>query len=136
MKIPLVGRSRVHTLILPVVLALGLAACGSGIDSYEDAVDAQAEVMEQMIHVLENVEDQATADAAVDDIEKLGEDLAAIMQEMRKLPEPTMDELMEIGQKQGAKMIEFQERAMPQLMKLAKYPNLSEAWMRAMQNMG
>ena len=115
--------------------ALLCVSCGGGIDSYEDAIDAQAEVMEEMIGVLEGVDDEASAKKASGKIEELGTRLGEIAKQVQALPAPTPEEMQEIAQKQMAQSQEFQRNAQSQMMKLAQYPSLMEAWMRAMQNM-
>ncbi|MDH4048967.1 MAG: hypothetical protein OEW68_15515 [Gammaproteobacteria bacterium] len=118
------------------LLCLGFlcASCGGGINSYEDAANAQAEIMSEMIDVLEGVTDQASADRAAGKIEDLGNRLADVIGQLRDLPEPTASEITAMSRKQGARMQEFQSKAMPQMMKLAEYPVLFEAWTRAMEN--
>ena len=118
-----------------VSVALVCASCG-GVDSYEDAVNAQTDIMAEMLEVLEGVDDEASAEKAAGKIEALGTQLAEIAKQMQEMPRPSMEELQEIGQKQRARTQEFQEKAVPQMMKLAQYPALREAWMRAFQNVG
>ena len=112
-----------------------LAACGGGIDSYADAVNAQAEIMEEMVSVLEGVTDEKSADAAADEIEALGKRLMEIGALMPELPRPSMEEMEAIAQKQREQGREFQNKAAAQMMKLAEYPSLANAWTRAMSNM-
>jgi len=117
------------------VWGLLCASCGGGINSYEDGVEAQAEIMSEMIDILEDVTDQTSADKAASKIEDLGDRLADVMTQLKKLPPPTMEELQDIAQDKGGKTQSFQQEAMPQMMKLAQYPSLMEAWMRAMEKM-
>lgn len=103
-----------------------------GIDSYADAVDAQAEIMNEMISVLEGVTDEESANDAAGEIEALGTRLAEVASLIPDLPRPSMEELEEIGQQQRAQGREFQNKAAAQMMKLAEYPSLADAWTRAM----
>jgi hypothetical protein len=122
-------------LLLLIFSSLLVAACGGGIDSFEDGVDAQADVMREMVSVLEGVDDESSAEKAAERIEALGNELADISSQMGDLPRPNAEEMQEIGKKQRIAMQGMEQNAMAQMMKLAQYPVLFEAWMRAMQNM-
>ncbi|MBT8090276.1 MAG: hypothetical protein KJO01_08725 [Gammaproteobacteria bacterium] len=121
--------------LLMVASALLVAACSGGIGSYEDGIEAQAEVMQEMLGVLEKVDDESSAKKAAGDIEALGNRLAEISGQMRELPRPDASEMRDIMQKHSAAMQEFQQDVGAQMMKLAEYPVLTDAWMRAMGNM-
>ncbi|UCG72367.1 MAG: hypothetical protein JSV45_14150 [Chromatiales bacterium] len=121
------------------LMAAGLGAlllsCGGGIDSYADAVDAQAEIMQEMVSVLEGVTDEASAEKAAGKIEALGTEMAEIAALIPDLPRPSREELEAIGQQQREQGREFQNKTAAQMMKLAQYPVLADAWTRAMSNM-
>jgi len=122
--------------LMATVVGLMCASCGGGgINSYEDAMEAQVEIMEEMVGVLEGVTDQASAEEASSEIEALGSRIADVIAQVQELPEPTAEEMQEIAAKYGEQGQEFQTRAASQMMKLAEYPSLSEAWTRAMANM-
>ena len=121
--------------IFLAVVALQCLACSSGISSFEEGVEAQGEVMEEMISVLEGVSDEASAEQASGRIEALGNRFAEIARQIQELPQPTDDEMQAITRKQHAQQQDFQQRAFPQMMKLARYESLSEAWARALENM-
>lgn len=123
---------RVITLIASGLL---ISACGGGIGSYEEGIEAQAEVMLEMVSVLEDVDDESSAKKAAGKIESLGERLAEISSQVRELPRPDAKEMQDIAKKQRAEMQAFQQNAAAQMMKLAEYPVLTDAWMRAMENM-
>ncbi len=118
---------------LSAVMVL-VCACGGGIRSYEDGARAQAKIMKEMVSVLETVEDEASANKAASKIEDLGTQLTELSKQIAKLPRPSHEELQKISQNMGTEQQEFQKEAMPQMMKLAKYPVLSQAWSRAMAN--
>lgn len=118
-----------------ITLALAIFGCGGGISSYEDGVDAYAEVMKEMVGVLEDVTDESSANKAAGKIEDLGDRLADISAQMADLPRPNAKEMQDIAKKQQAEMRAFQQDAATQMMKMAEYPVLLEAWMRAMENM-
>lgn len=122
-------------LITLIGLGLLLSACGGGIGSYEDGIEAQADVMQEMVDVLEGVDDESSAKKAAGEIEDLGNRLAEIAGQMRELPRPDASEMQDIMRKQQAEMQAFQQSSAAQMMKLVQYPVLTEAWMRAMENM-
>jgi len=118
-----------------ITSGLLISACGGGINSYEDGMEAYADVMEEMVGVLEDVTDEASADKAADKIEALGNRLADIATQVAELPRPDAKEIQEIAEKQRSRMLAFQQDAAEQMMKMAQYPVLQQAWMRAMENM-
>ena len=111
---------RVITLIS---FGLIISACGGGIDSYEEGITAQAELMQEMISVLEDVTDEASANRAAGKIESIGGRMGEIAKQVSELPRPNAKEMQA-----------FQQSTMAQMMKLAQYPVLQEAWMSAMEN--
>lgn len=117
------------------VICFLCAACDSGISSYEDAMDAQTEIMSEMVVVLEGVDDEASAERAAGQIEALGKRLGEVATQIQKLPPPTNEEIQELTQRQGADAQEFQARAAPQMMKLAEYESLMNAWTRALSSL-
>ena len=122
---------RVITLIC---LGLIISACGGGIDSYEEGMAAQAELMQEMISVLEDVTDEASANKAAGKIESIGGRMGEIAKQISELPRPNAREMQEIAKMQRKEMQAFQQNTMAQMMKLAQYPVLQEAWMSAMEN--
>lgn len=122
-------------LITVAFASLLVAACSGGIGSYEEGVEASAEVMQEMMGVLEGVTDEASAKNAAGKIESLGNRLGEISKQMAELPRPSASEMQAIAKKQMAEMRSFQQDASVQMMKMMQYPVLQEAWMRAMENM-
>jgi hypothetical protein len=114
--------------------ALILIACGGGIGSYDEGMEAQLNAMEDMVKVLKGVTDQSSAEAATSKIESIGERMADVAAQMQKLPQPDMEEMQALMEKHGRRMQQFQGEAMGQLMKLAKYPELMDAYTRAVSN--
>jgi hypothetical protein len=88
-----------------------------------------------MVDVLEGVTDEASAEEAATKIEALGGRIGEVIAQLEELPEPTMEEMQEIAHKYANQGQELQQRAASQMMKLAEYPSLSDAWARAMANM-
>ena len=122
---------RVITLIS---FGLIISACGGGIDSYEEGMTAQVELMQEMISVLEDVTDEASANKAAGKIESIGGRMGEIAKQVSELPRPNAEEMQEIAKMQRKEMQAFQQNTMAQMMKLAQYPVLQEAWMSAMEN--
>ena len=122
---------RVITLIS---FGLTVSACGGGIGSYEEGLEAQAELMQEMISVLEDVTDEASAQKAAAKIESIGGRMGEIAMQISKLPRPNAKEMQDIAKKRQKEMQAFQQNSMAQMMKLAQYPVLQEAWMSAMEN--
>jgi hypothetical protein len=98
-------------------------------------MEAQAEIMTEMVSVLEGVTDENSANAAATEIEALGDRLAEVSSQMREIPPPTMEEMQRLAQEFGKQTQDFQQKAATQMMKLAQYESLSEAWTRALSNM-
>ena len=121
--------------ITMVASCLIISACGGGIDTYEEGMDAYAEVMEEMLSVLEGVTYESSAEKAAGKIEALGNRLADVTTQIADLPQPDAKEMQEMAKNQRAKMQDFQQGAPAQMMKMAQYPVLLDAWMRAMENM-
>ena len=113
------------------IVTISLASCGGGINSYEDAMNAQADLMGQMIKVLEGVNDEKSAEKAASKIETIGEQMAEIAKKVQDLPRPSMEEMQKLSKKQMEKSRALQGDAQ-QMMKLAQYPALGEAWTNAM----
>jgi hypothetical protein len=67
-------------------------------------------------------------------MEALGAQMAEVISQTRALPQPSAEEVQEGAKKYDARWQEFQQDASQQLMKLAEYESLTEAWMRAMEN--
>ena len=114
------------------IVCLLCTACSNSISSYEEGIEAQAEIMAQMVSVLEGVTDQESADKATARIEALGDQLAEVTAQVKGLPQPTLKEMQEIAQNQRAQQEELQKNAVSQLMKLDQYDSLHKAWTRAL----
>lgn len=117
-----------------ISIGLVISACGGGIDSYEEGLEAQSKLMQEMISVLEDVTDEASAKKAAGKIESIGGRMGEIAMQISELPQPNAKEMQEIAKMQRREMQAFQQNAMAQMMKLAQYPVLQKAWMNAMEN--
>ncbi len=116
-------------------LALLCNACGGGIDSYSEGARAQADIMREMIEVLEDVDDEDSAEDAAGEIEALGVRLREISIQVSELPRPSAEEMQAIIREQSESQREIQLKTAEQMMKLAQYESLTNAWTRAMSNM-
>ena len=118
------------------VIASGLiiSACGGGISTYLEGMEAYDEIVKEMVSVLEGVTDEASAKKAAGEIEGLGNRLAEISTQVADLPQPNAEEMQEIVKKRD-EMQALQKTAEVQLMKLEEYAVLQDAWTRAMENM-
>jgi hypothetical protein len=122
-------------ILIVTIVGLLCTACSGGISSYEEGIEAQAEIMDEMVSVLEGVTDQESADKASAKLEALGDRLAGVTAQMKKFPQPTVKEMQEIAQKQRTQQEELQKNAVSQMKKLDEYNSLHKAWTRALAKM-
>jgi hypothetical protein len=122
-------------ILIVTIVGLLCTGCSGGISSYEDGIEAQAEIMKEMVSVLEGVTDQESANTASAEIEALGDRLAKVTAQVNRLPQPTPEEMQEIAQKQSAQQEELQRNAVSQMMKLDQYESLHKAWTHALAEM-
>jgi hypothetical protein len=122
-------------ILIVTIAGLLCTACSGGISSYEEGIEAQTEIMAEMVSVLEGVTDQESADKASARIEALGKQLAEVTEQVKELPLPTNKEMQEILQKQSAQQEELQKNAVSQMIKLDQYESLHKAWTRALNGM-
>ena len=114
--------------ILSIAVLVALCvACGDSIDSHEDAMEAQIDVMDEMIEILEGVTDEASAKGAIPDMEALGKRMAEIAEQVKKLPQPTMEEMQAMQSDYMKRLQDSQKKVYATLSKLAEYPELSRA---------
>ena len=104
--------------ILLISSGLIFSGCGGGIGSYEEGIEAYADVMDEMVSVLEDVTDESSAEKAAGKIEELGNRLGDITKQMAELPQPDATEMQEMAKKQRAEMQAFQQNAAAQMMNL------------------
>lgn len=116
-------------------LGLFLVACGGSVSDHDEAMEAQMDLMEEMVGILEGVTDKASAEKAKPEMEALGKKAQKLAEEIEKLPQPDQAELKRLQEKYQPRMEEFQKKAMEHMMKLMTYPELSEATQKAMSGM-
>ncbi|MGA8206133.1 MAG: hypothetical protein WB812_16585 [Woeseiaceae bacterium] len=118
-----------------IALGLILSSCGGRVDSFEEGMEAQADLMEEMIDVLKGVDDEASAKQAAGRIEEIGARMAEIAKRISALPRPDAEEMQKLAEKQRDRMRSIQQDATKQMTKIAQYPVLRDAWMKAMRDM-
>jgi len=110
-------------------LGLVLSACGG--DSHEAIVEDQADLMDEILDILEDVDDQASAKEAAKKIEALSEDMAALAKRAQEMGEPTPEQ-----QKRFEEIMKpRQERMQAVMMKMMQYPELGQAFSKAGESM-
>jgi hypothetical protein len=117
------------------VVGLLLCSCGGKVDSYEEAMDAHLQIMDDMVSVLEGVTDQASAKAAQEDLAAIGQRARDLADQTKGLPQPDEAERKRMMDKGEARAQELQQQMMKQMMKLAQYPELQKAVSDAMSQM-
>jgi len=115
-----------------VVFCLLCAACGGSIDSHDDAMAAQVDLMEDMLDVLEGVTDEASAEDAIPDMEELGKRASEIAARVKELPQPSTEEMQAVQKKYAKQLAALQKKVGEQFQKLAQYPKLGQATTNAM----
>ena len=113
-----------------VVLSLCLG-CG-GVDSQADAVEAGLDLQEEMIEILEGVTDRESAEEAAKAFQDLIERAEELARQMAELPDPTVEEMKKILEDNEQRMQELQERMMAVVQKIQRYPELQQAFQKAM----
>lgn len=125
---------------LPLGLTLVLLSGIGGCKSTRESIAAEAEaLMEQMMVVLESVNDDASAQAAVTKLEALGVRMKELQARAAALGTPSKEEIDRAIEKAKAnekeKMEEFkkkQQRYEAAFAKASKYPAVMQAFAKAM----
>lgn len=113
------------------LLALLCVACGKKIETHADAGEANLEIYEDMIEILEGVTDEASAKDAIPEMEEIGRRIAEVQKAIKDLPQMTkedIDAMSEMAKKTQVKQREVQQ----QFAKLGQYPELMQAVQNAM----
>lgn len=121
--------------VLFTVVGLLLCSCSGKVDSYEEALDVHLEIMDDMVAVLETVTDQASADAAREDLAAIIERARKLAEQTQDLPEPDEAEMQRMRGKAEGQAQQLQQRMMEQMMKIAQYPELQKTVADAMEQM-
>jgi hypothetical protein len=96
----------------------------------DTGLEAQLEITQEILDTLEGVTDPASAEAAEPVIEALANRLAEVGAQIRELPKPEPEVLREIAEPHSERTQEM----LTQLLKLAEYPELREAFARGTAN--
>jgi len=128
--------------MLKSIASIGLLLCVTVVvtgcrDSLESVTEDNLECMEKMIEVLGTITDEATAQAALDDIRDLAEDIEEIRQRTRELADDVKampaDEKMAVTEKFQERMGKAMEGFAREMMRLSEMPEAKEAHQAAEQ---
>lgn len=120
-------------IIMPIaVLGLVLSACGAG--SHEAAVEEQMDLWGEILDIMEGVDDQESAKEAAKKIEALGEDMGKLAKRMQEMGEPSPEEQKRIEEMMKDREKEFQDRSQKLAMKMMQYPEVMQAFQKAMNS--
>jgi len=122
---------RFRIIMTAAVLGLVLSACGG--NSPEALVDEQFDLMDEMLEIVEDVTDEASAKEAAKKLEALGEKLADLQKRMEKMPDPTPAEQKQLEARVAARQADYMKRSQEFGAKMMQYPELMEAFSKAME---
>jgi hypothetical protein len=108
------------------------ADSADNVAAYEEAIDAQREVVGELTAVLEGVTDEASAEAAAPRIEELSRELQSLAMRINALPQLPYAEQQRISEERAGSTAARRERG-KQMLKIEQYPVLKEAWTRGMR---
>ena len=114
------------TMLGLVVAVLMIGGCG-GPDTHEKVMQDSLNMMKKMISIVESVDDEASAKAAVTKINALESQAKAIQARMEKLGEPTPEQDKALEAKFKSQFEEFMPKMIGVAMKVAQYPELQKA---------
>jgi hypothetical protein len=97
--------------------------CGCG-DNREDLAAEQVSTMEEMVSVLQNIKDEASAKASKDKLAAVLKRMDDINQREAKLPQPTEAEVDAIDQKHGKRMEELMMKFAAEAMRIQFDPKI------------
>lgn len=100
--------------------------------AYEEAIDAQRELVGELTAVLEGVTDEASAEAAAPRIEELSRELQSLAMRLNAIPQLPYAEQRRISEERAGSTAARRERG-KQMLKIEQYPVLKEAWERGMR---
>jgi hypothetical protein len=120
---------RFRIIMTTLVLGLGLAACGGG--DHEAIIEEQADLMDEMLDILEGVTDEASAKEAAKKLEALAEDMQALAKRAEELGEPTPEQQKRLEEISKERQADAQKRMQAIMTKLMQYPELGEAFSKA-----
>ncbi|WP_405236227.1 hypothetical protein [Lentisalinibacter orientalis] len=111
------------------------AGPGDAVAAYEQAMEAQRELVTEITGVLEGVTDEESAAAAAPRIEELSGELQRLAARINAMPQLPYAEQRRITQERAGSAA-ARRAAGKQMLKVEQYPVLKEAWSRGMRGAG
>jgi len=111
------------------------AGPGGDVAAYEEAMEAQRELVAEITGVLEGVTDEESAAAAAPRIEELSGELQRLATRINAMPQLPYAEQQRITQERAGSAA-ARRAAGRQMLKIEQYPVLKEAWSRGMKGAG
>ena len=112
-----------------LMLVLLAAACGG--DTHEKVAEDKINLIEQIADILEDVTDDASADAAAKRIEALAGEMKAVNERAKALGDPTPELNKQLEEKYKPRTQKILGRIMAVAEKVQEYPVLQEAMQKA-----
>ncbi len=113
-------------LAAPLAAAIMLALTGCGGDSHDAIAEDQMQVMDEMVDILSDIDDEASAKAAKPKLEKLGERMKSIEARMEELGDPPADKKAALEEKYKEKMGAVAMKLFAEMMRIGQNEELSK----------
>lgn len=111
---------------LTVLLLCSLGGCGKS--KHEELAEENLALQSEFCDIMDGVTDQASADAAIPKLQKLGARMIALGDREETLGRPSKEELERINKKLAGQHEKLQKRREACMAKLSNYPELSTAF--------
>ncbi|WP_405228108.1 hypothetical protein [Lentisalinibacter sediminis] len=111
------------------------AGPGDAVAAYEQAMEAERELVTEITGVLEGVTDEESAAAAAPRIEELSGELQRLAARINAMPQLPYAEQKRITEERTGSAA-ARRAAGKQMLKIEQYPVLKEAWSRGMRGAG
>lgn len=112
------------------------AAAESKVDTPEVIVSEVADNMEELVTILKSVTDDASADAAVEKLNALGDEMVALSERAKKVPEPSEEQKKELDKMLKTKLDSMKDDIGAAIGTLMTKPELAKKVMTAMEGFG
>lgn len=112
------------------------AAAESKADTPEVVANEVADKMQELVTALKSVSDEASADAAAKKINDLGDEMIALSERAKKVPEPSAEQKKELDKMMNEKMDSMKEDLGAAIGNLMSKPDLAKKVMAAMEEFG
>ncbi len=113
---------KIIPLLTSLFVAFALSSCSK--PTYESLTEDMIGQLEELVSVLEGIDDEASAKAAVKDIEKVTEELKSIKEKMKELGEPSKDKDKELKAKYEDRLNEVLKKFVSVTIKLNAKPEV------------